>query len=155
MRSTAATLALLVLPLAVSGAPAPPPPLPPQVEAVMEIRSYGERPRDLLALLLPFLGQRQFAPDSRRYLALAPRAEGSEVFYGPGEDFVVTAGRFNCIVVSYYSTRAVAAARRASPKERADRFRAALWDFLDGLPTPRPELREITWGSKYCTEARS
>jgi transposase InsO family protein len=136
-----------LLPLAAAAAPPLP---PPNVEALMEIRSYGERPRDLLALIVPLLGQRQFAPDSRRRAEV--KAEGGETFAHAGGDFVVTAGRYNCIVVAYYTGSGRGTAIRKGARERAEAFRLALWDFLDALPTPRPTIREITWGSKYCSD---
>ncbi len=113
----------------------------------MEIRSYGERPRDLLALIVPLLGQREFALDARRRLAARP--EGSETFAHPGGDFVATTGRFNCIVVAYFTGNARI---RRGAKARAEAFRIALWDYLDALPTPRPTIREIVWGSTYCSD---
>ena len=119
----------------------------------MEVTSYGERPRDLLALLVPFLAKQQFYQPFQRLSA--KYAEGSAFFDNPDKprgDFIVTAGRFNCIVVVYYSNPNTGPNADLS-KERAYAFQLALLDFLEGLPTPRPVQREVTFGSRYCANA--
>jgi hypothetical protein len=81
LRKKYRSAALVFMAVSATASASPPRPLPPQIEGVMEIRSYGERPRDLLALLVPFIGGRHFAPDLRR--RVTDRPEGTELFRGP------------------------------------------------------------------------
>ena len=99
---------------------------------------------------VPFLAKHHFAQSQRN--PETPR-EGSAAFVSPGGDFVVTAGRFNCVVVVYYSKWPGKDDTGALPNQRAGSFRFALFDFLDSLPAPRPLPREVTFGSKYCANA--
>ncbi|MBS0376739.1 MAG: hypothetical protein JSR73_19355 [Proteobacteria bacterium] len=117
----------------------------------MEVTSYGERPRDLLALLVPFLAAKHYT--WRRPPASSEIPEGSAAFEHPDGDFVVTAGRFNCIVVAYYALSPGKDRWGVVARDRAGSFEVALMDFLEGLPTPRPVPREVVFGSKYCVGA--
>jgi hypothetical protein len=144
---TVAALALVAFASVATAAPA----TPPHLELVIEVSSYGERPRDLTALLVPLFARLQFS-QLQKAPALAGW-EGSATFTRADADFVIAAGRYNCIVVAYYAGRPGKGTGGAWPKDRAGTFAAALLDFLDGLPTPRPQAREVVWGSKYCAAA--
>lgn len=125
--------------------------LPPRMEMVLEVTSYGEQPRDLLALLVPFFAKNLYANPLKLRPDMAQ--EATAAFEHPSGDFVVTSGRFNCVVVAYYSLLPGKDASGLIARERAGRFQLALMDFLEGLPTPRPVPREVTFGSQHCHES--
>jgi hypothetical protein len=131
-------------------APGPAAP-PPRVQLVVEVVSYGERSRDLLSLLVPFFSKNLYS--HALPLPRERRTDASAAFEHPSGDFVVTSGRFNCIVVVYYSARPGPDANGRIAKERAGLFQLALMDFLEELPEPRPRPREVTFGSRYCMTA--
>jgi hypothetical protein len=141
----------LLVAVAASSAAAPPSRPPPRVELIFEIRSYGEQPRDIVALLVPFLAKLRFSRAQRPSSMKIP--DGAEAFGRLDGDFVITSGRFNCILIAYYSGYPGLGPDGAVPKDRAGAFAANLLDFLDGLPTPRPQPRQVTLGSKYCSDA--
>ncbi len=143
-------LALAVVLVPASAAPTRGP-IPPQIQVVLEITSYGELPRDLVALLIPFFSKNLYA----RPLTIPPekRTDATAAFEHPSGDFVVTNGRFNCIVVAYYSVTPGRDATGRIARDRAGDFELALLDFLESLPEPRPVPREVTFGSRYCSHA--
>jgi hypothetical protein len=118
---------------------------------VVEVTSYGELPRDLLALLVPFFSKNLYAYPLQ--IPVDKRTEATAAFQHPSGDFVVTNGRFNCVVVAYYSVRPGQDASGRVARERAGAFELALLDFLEGLPEPRPRPREVAFGSRYCASA--
>ena len=119
-------------------------------EGAIEIRSYGERPRDLLALLMPFLAKREFSRSDP--ISEETASEGSATFTGRNGNFLSTAGHVNCIVVVYLSLSVAKGTRALNNAENFSAFRTALSDYLSGLPTPRPVPRDIEWGTKACVD---
>ena len=117
-------------------------------EALVEIRSYGEQYRDLKALLVPFLAKHRFYESSLRDKTKA--GAPASAFTGPDGDFAATTGRYNCVLVAYYSTRTEPSSDGAMPRDRANSFTIALDEFLTGLPEPRPTFRVTTWGATHC-----
>lgn len=125
--------------------------IPPHVEVVLEVTSYGELPRDLVALLVPFFASKLYSRDLR--LRSKDTTGATAAFGHSNGDFLVTAGRFNCIVVAYYSMRPGKDSTGRIASERSHDLEAALLDFVEGLPTPRPVLKEVAFGSRYCVAA--
>jgi hypothetical protein len=119
-------------------------------EGAIEIRSYGESPRDLLALLVPFLAHREFVPDRP---AADSSNQGAATFSGSNGDFVSTTGRFNCLIVVYLSRSSAKEIGQSPVPGNFRAFRLALGEFLAGLPTPRPVPRDIEWGAKSCFDS--
>jgi hypothetical protein len=148
MDYTAALMALLALVAAADSAK--PRPTPPQADAAVEIRSYGEAPADLRELLIPFVARLDFA-ESKRYSFTAGQHLESE-FRRPDGDRVYMLGGSNCLVVGYFSTRHPAIPPELSPSDRANRFIAQLKDFLASLPTTRPIAYDTLWSWKsWCS----
>ena len=122
----------------------------PHQEGRIEIRSYGERSRDLLALLIPFFAKSDFSQVT--LIPVDRDTEGAGIFSASNGDYVATAGRYNCLIVAYSSTVIGVGTDGITPTERFHRFRLKVRDFLAGLPAPRPVPRDVEWGKKSCLD---
>jgi hypothetical protein len=123
----------------------------PHQEGRIEIRSYGERSRDLLALLVPFFAKSEFSQVT--LIPVDRDKEGAGIFSAPNGDYVATAGRYNCLIVAYSSTVKGVGKDGVAATDRFNKFRLTIHDFLAGLPAPRPVPRDVEWGKKSCLDA--
>jgi hypothetical protein len=123
----------------------------PHQEGRIEIRSYGEQSRDLLALMVPFFAKIEFSQITT--IPVDRDKEGAGIFAAPNGDYVATAGRYNCLIVVYSSTVKGVGKDGIAPTERFNKFRSTVRDFLAGLPAPRPVPRDVEWGKKSCLDA--
>lgn len=126
-------------------------PEPLQPDALVLLSSYGEQPNDLIELLVPFLAKRGFAADRPRQVdpggaALASFTNSAAVL--ALRDFIIAGGRFNCVLVAYYSSSYERLTRPANGVLRSAQFRIDLEAFLQSLPTPRVSTRDIDWQKK-------
>jgi hypothetical protein len=144
---------LTLIALASAADSAKPPPTPPQPDAAVEIRSYGEAPANLRELLIPFLARLDFG-ESKRYHFASDQHVASD-FRRTDGDRVYMLGGSNCLVVGYFSTRHPATPAALSPSDRAHRFIAELKDFLEALPTTRPIAHDTLWSWKsWCSSSK-
>jgi len=120
-------------------------------ELVREVRSYGEERRDLAALFVPFLSAHGFHDSST--MPDAWFFDETVTFGGDDGDFVGVRGRYNCIVLVYYSTLREPKSRRRSIRSALDEFEAAMADFVARLPSPKLAVRSLTWGDPKCPDA--
>ena len=145
---TALLIGLASLAVAADKAPA----TPPKADSTLEIRSYGEPAEDLSELLAPFLARLDFA-EFRRFPTKSEKYVATELRH-PDGDRVYILGGPNCLVVGYFSTRHPAYSLAVTPVDRAERFRAQLKTFLEGLPTPRPRGFDSYWSpNTWCHQA--
>ncbi len=142
-----ATLAMTSLLASPPSATAPARPAP-NAETVIELRSYGEYPRDMIELLVPFVARLEFA--EVRITTKSPPGVAAAAFVAADGDFLIVTGRFNCIVVAYFARWPYRTSRGPTARDRADSFRAELDGFLARLPTPRLDWSEVIWGENHC-----
>lgn len=138
---------------AVLGAEAPPEWIA-QPVVIVELRSYGEQPQNLIELLVPFVVTLGFT-DGNRSQALRDSGINQALMRSTDGDLVGLRGdSFNCVVVEYFVTRPWRPLRgEPSTKERGQSFKNSLEMFLRGLPTPRVSMHYMEWGSTLCAHA--
>lgn len=128
---------------------APPPATRPaaarSADSTFEIRSYGERPEELIALMSGFLARFQFAEKLPRRATRPGTAQA--LFTGPGQAFVVITGKYNCIVLGYFLPPGRPSVDVAYRDRLLASFRGRLVGFLGSLPSPEPAVREIDWNA--------
>ena len=152
-------LAFVALQLVVTGsaAAAPRKPKLPEVtqpDALVLLTSYGEKPNDLIELLVPFLAKHDFAMDRPRRIddkGVASASFQNTDALGYDKDFIVVAGRYNCVIVAYFSSPYERLSRPVNGILRSAQFRVDLEGFVQSLPTPRLRTEDIVWGKKQVT----
>jgi hypothetical protein len=123
----------------------------PHPELVKEIKSYGEERRDLIALFVPFLAKHDFYDDAA--ISEARDYSDTATYRGPDGDFVGIRGRYNCIVITYYSTLKDPASRKRSAGAALDAYEEAIEAFVASLPSPKLAVRTLIWGTPACGTA--
>ncbi len=120
-------------------------------ETVRELHSYGEERRDLLTLMAPFLAAQGFSdgPAGRDINVFGE----ATTFLGADGDLIGVRGRFNCIVVTYYSTFQHDPGRTRSLDVALSAFNRALDAFLSSLPSPKLQSRTLDWSAPACVNA--
>ncbi len=122
------------------------------IELVRELRSYGEERRDLVALFIPFLAEIGFT-DSESKMPDASFFGETSTIAGSNGDFIGIRGRYNCIVLVYYSTLREDRSRSRTLRTTVDAFDSALTEYVARLPSPKLTLRSVTWGATTCANA--
>lgn len=124
-----------------------------QPVVIVELRSYGEQPQDMIELLVPFVANLGFTDTINSPPLRDAGINRAMLRYSDG-DIVGLQGAFNCVVLEYFVTRPWRPLRGGpSSKERAQMFNASLTAFLRGLPTPRLSTHNLEWGSTFCAHA--
>ena len=78
-----------------------------QPDALVLLTSYGEKPNDLIELLVPFLARHGFAMVHPRHTdanGVASTLFQSMKPMAYGRDYIVVSGRYNCLLVGYFSS---------------------------------------------------
>lgn len=131
-------------------------PEPLQPDALVMLSSYGEQPNDLIELLVPFLARHEFAIDRPRRVddnGVATANFVSAASHAYGRDSIYVSGRYNCIVLAYYSSPYERLRRPVDGIMRSAKFRMDLEGFVQSLPTPRLRTQDLTLGTRRvaCT----
>ena len=152
MSAAAFTLVILgaaatpATPAIAKAAPAHPP------DITFEVRSYGERPTELIELFVPMLAKYHFGERRPR-----PKSEYGiyqAIFVGPDDDYLIATGVFNCVILSYYVSYLRKQASSDVAIDRVGTFRQRLTGFISVLPTPRLTYIEgRTQGKRRCDRA--
>jgi hypothetical protein len=121
--------------------------------AIVELRSYGEQPQDMIELLVPFLANLGFTATITS-AGIRDSGINRAMLRYSDSDVVGMRGASNCVVLEYFVTRPMRPLHGGpSSKERAETFTAALTLFLRELPTPRLSMRNLDWGAAFCAHA--
>ena len=121
-------------------------------DVTLEIRSYGEQPRELIELLVPLFAKYQFAellPRKQVASGLAQAIFRSGVIANSASvpATIVAMGNFNCVAVDFFLMDSRGNYDRPYRDKNTDVFRSRLVQFIFGLPAPQPTIREISWTS--------
>jgi hypothetical protein len=120
---------------------------------IVELRSYGEQPQDMVELLLPFVANLGFTGTMNSTPLREAGINRAMLRYSDG-DLIGFHRAFNCVVLEYFVTRPWRPLRGGpSSKERGQTFKTSLSSFLRGLPTPRLSTHYLDWGSTFCAHA--
>jgi hypothetical protein len=97
---------------------------------------------NMVAVLIPFLAKLRFAQLERP--AVSPSGSISALFQDPNGALIWIGGHQNCAAVAYFPMRRPAS-KKLKPADDAGDFRSKLDEFLESLPTPRPQARDVEW----------
>jgi hypothetical protein len=125
-----------------------------QPDALVLLTSYGEKANDLIELLVPFLARHGFGMVHPRHIDANGVATASFQSMKPmayGRDFIVVSGRYNCLLVGYFSSQVERLSAPANGILRSVQFRVDLEGFVQSLPTPRLRTEDLVWGKKQIT----
>ena len=109
----------------------------------LELRSYPEDPRDLVALLIPFLAKLNFAEKLPR--EPWPGGIVRAFLLGTSGDIIDLTGQRGCVVVVLEATLLPTGPEKRARSSRVQEFRTALHAFLGSLPTPRLSAKDVEW----------
>ena len=119
-------------------------------EVAIELRSYGEQPRDLVELLVPFVANLGFSVRVNSSSLRDPGINQALVRESDGDIVALWGKGFNCVVVEYFVIWQRNLKADSLAAKRAQIFETALDRFLRGLPAPRLSMHTLEWGSAYC-----
>jgi hypothetical protein len=160
MNAVAAIPWLLVSAAALAAQPAAVPAHARAADSRFELRSDADESRDLIELLVPFFAKYQFGealPRGRTEAGLTRAIFRSSFAPNgpPAPALASVTGKSNCVVIDYSLLRPAFGPNPLTRGEEVTLFRTRLREFILGLPTPRPTIRELDSTAPHSCDTAS